>query len=388
MKKKIVFDGLTLVEGHFSGVGQYVLGIIRGIDDLLDNAKYGSEELPRVEVIIPFNTVAKFKSYGFKHIKYKRFPLPFKYMTALWIRRWLPPMDLIYGPGIYIFPRFVSMPLLYSRSITVIFDLSYEKYKKYTLEKSANMLSKKVRQSLKGTDLVATISSSAKDELIDFYSLSSKKIMISYPATDPRVFYRRSREEISRVKTEYGIEGDYILALSNLEPRKNLETLVDAYCDLSEKQRKSLSLLLVGVSAWKTDSLFKKITERVNEGFKIIRPNKYVLDEDKPAIISGAKMLVYPSHYEGFGMPPLEALSCGVPVITSDNSSLPEVLGEAGVMVRSNSTSDVLCAITAYLENYGVVSAKARVEGPQRAKSFSWISSARKYIDAAERLSK
>lgn len=388
MKKKIIIDGLTLVEGHFSGVGQYVLGIVRGLDEILDSAKYSGEKLPKIEIVIPYNTVAKFKGYGFKHIKYRRFPLPFRYMTALWVRRWLPPMDLIYGPGVYIFPRFVSMPLLYSRSMTVIFDLSYEKYKQYTLEKSANMLSKKVRQSIKGTDQIITISQSAKNELIDFYSLEGKKVTIAYPATDPRVFYRRSDDEISRVKAKYGIRGDYILALSNLEPRKNLDSLVDAYCDLPEEKRKDLSLLLVGVSGWKTDALFQKITDRVNHGFKIIRPTKYVLDEDKPAVISGAKILVYPSHYEGFGMPPLEALACGVPVITSDNSSLPEVVKGVGVMIPSDSTPSILRAITDYLDDYNAVSHRARTEGPKRADSFSWISSAQRYLDVVEKLSK
>jgi len=97
-------------------------------------------------------------------------------------------------------------------------------------------------------------------------------------------------------------------------------------------------LLLVGVSGWKTDELFKDILKRVGSGYNIIRPAKYVLDNDRPAIISGAKMLVYPSHYEGFGMPPLEALACGLPVICADNSSLPEVVGSAAELISSNDT--------------------------------------------------
>jgi len=310
-KKKIFYEGLGLVEEHFSGVGQYILGILRGMDAIIEDQKNKGLPHDEVYVLIPFNKVKKFKSYGLKHIHYKCFPMSFKYVVALWHRGWMPPIDLFFGRGAYIFPRFVSMRLLFSKSAAlVIYDLSYELHKEFADTKNAEFLSVMVKKSLKKCDKVITISKNAKNELIKFYNLKNSQVKIAPPAVDQRYFYKRSQSQIDNVKKKYGIDAkNYILALSNLEPRKNLGALVDAYCSLPEKLRKDTSLLLVGVNGWKADELFHKIITKVKEGYSIIRANKYVSDKDKPAIISGASVLVFPSHYEGFGMPPLEALS-------------------------------------------------------------------------------
>lgn len=386
-QKPILIDGLGLVEGHFSGVGQYILGILKGIDELLEAKKYSGGDVPVVRVIIPRDTKAKFLEFGFKHIGYKTVPFSFRVMSVLWRRRMLPPMDLLCGRGVYIFPRFVSMPLLFSKSAIVIFDLSYELHRQYSDEGNAIFLSKQVRKSIEKTNKILTISENARKEIIDFYKVDPSMVIVATPATDSRMFYRRSKNEIEEVKKKYGVKGDYILALSNLEPRKNLDSLVDAYCNLPKDVIKNTSLLLVGVSGWKTDALFQKIIGKVNEGFRIIRPSSYVSDKHKPAIISGAKMLVYPSHYEGFGMPPLEALACGVPIITADNSSLPEVVGEAGKMVPSDDLEKLTRAMEEYLEDIETKTAKTVVEGPKRARKFSWSKSAEEFLKVAEELS-
>lgn len=384
-QQKILIDGLGLVEGHFSGVGQYILGILKGIDERLGEMKYAGEDTPTVRVIIPYDTVAKFKSFGFNHVGYKVFPLTFRLMSALWHRGKLPPIDLWCGKAKYIFPRFVNMPLLFSgKSPLVIFDLSYELYRQYSDEGNAIFLSKRVRDSLKTTSKVIAISSNAREELIDFYKLDPKDVLLATPATDPALLYRRSQEEIDNVKRKYGITGNYILALSNLEPRKNLDSLVDAYCALPEKLRKNTSLLLVGVSGWKTDQLFQKIITKVNEGYNILRPSEYVRDEDKAAIISGASLLVYPSHYEGFGMPPLEALACGTPVITSDNSSLPEVVGEVCTTVPSTDRKKLTDAVTNALSNLEELTAASIIDGPRQAAKFSWKKSGQVFLDAVK----
>lgn len=386
-KNKTVFvDGLGLVDGFFTGIGQYILGILKGLDELIDEQYlHGDANIREVRVIIPYDKVERFRSFGFKHIKYTRFPIPFRIMSGLWSRGKLPLMDLIYGKGVYIFPRFVSMPLKFSKSILVIYDISFELYRQYSDEGNARFLSAAVKKSLKQVDKVITISDNAEKEILDFYKISKKKVSTATPATDPRLFYRRTDMEIEKVKLKYGIRGDYILALSSLEPRKNLSTLVEAYCKLPKEIRDTYALLLVGVSGWKTDKLFEDIIERVKDGYNIIRPSKYVSDDDKPAILSGAKMLVYPSHYEGFGMPPLEALACGTPVITSDNSSLPEVVGGVGIMLDSNDTRGYTQAMEKYIKDPHV-GERAIHEGPARAREFSWKESARKYLKAVEEL--
>jgi glycosyltransferase involved in cell wall biosynthesis len=384
MKKKIYIDGLGLVDGHFSGIGQYILGILRGLDDIIETKKYDGEVTPEIYVIIPRDEVSKFKKFHFKHIGCKPFPLPFRYMAALWHRGKLPPIDLWCGRGSYIFPRFVDMTLAFSKSSgLVIFDLSYELHREYSDEGNAHFLSDGVKRSVKRTRNVIAISQNGRREIIDFYKVKDSDVSVATPAADPHEFYRRSQKEINQVKQIYDIQGDYILALSNLEPRKNLAGLVDAYCRLPKELTNKTALLLVGVNGWKTEELFEKIRAKVDEGYNIIRPSSYIKDKHKPAIISGSKMLVYPSHYEGFGMPPLEALACGVPVIASDSSSLPEVIGKAGVMVSSKDQQALYEAMLDYLINIKERTQEALTRGPRQAEKFDWAKSAQVFLDAA-----
>lgn len=383
--KKVFIDGLGLVDGHFSGVGQYILGVIRGIDELIEEAHNKGVRVQKVfYVTIPLRSEKRFKEFGFKHIKYRRYPAPFRYIAALWHRRKLPWIDLWFGPGDYIFPRFADMPLLFSKSkVLTVIDLSYELHRQYSDEGNAKFLSNAVKASIPKAETIITISESAKKEIVKFYNLPSSKVKVASPAVDQTTLYRRSHDEIQSVKLKYGIKSKhYILALSNLEPRKNLESLVDAYCSLDAQTRKDTALLLVGVNGWKADALFEKILKRVEEGYDIIRPSKYVSDQDKPAIISGATLLAYPSHYEGFGIPPLEALACGVPVITADNSSLPEVVGTTGIMLKSDDTKGLAKELENHLQNIELITAKTITAGPERATSFSWKKCAQVYIDA------
>jgi alpha-1,3-rhamnosyl/mannosyltransferase len=381
-KNKIFIEGLGLVEGHFSGVGHYINGILSGLDELLEKKKYlEQQDLPEIYVVIPRDTIKKFKKFGYRNIRYKTVPFSFRKMGVLWTRNKLPPLDLFTGKGTFLFTRFVPMPLMFSKSSVIIYDLSYELFKQFAEERNRQFLSQRVSKTIHSVDRVFTISKNAKKEIMNFYRIDEEKVLIAHPAADQKYFYRRSNKEIVRVKNKYEIKGDYILALSNLEPRKNLETLVKAYCTLPKKYRDTISLLLVGVSGWKTDALFQSIIKKVEEGYKIIRPSSYVLDMDIPAVISGAKMLVYPSYYEGFGMPPLEALACGVPVITADNSSLPEVVGKNGKMIKCDDTKGLVESIANYLDDIENVTNKSIIDGPAQASNFSWQKSAKVYWD-------
>ena len=374
------------MEGHFSGIGHYILGMLRGFDELVEKSKLENKPFPKITVVIPYDMVPKYLSYGLKHLEYKTVPFSFRLMSILWHRGLMAPLDIFCGKGIYVFTRFVGMPLVFSKSATIEYDLSYKLFKEYTEERNARFLSKGVAKTVAKSERVITISNNSKRELIEHYNCQASDIVVAYPAVDQRYFYRRSPKEVAAVKKKYGIKGDYILALSNLEPRKNLDGLIDAYCNLPKSVTDKVGLLLVGVDAWKTDKLFAKIMGKVKAGFNIMRPSEYVSDEDRPAIISGAKMLVYPSHYEGFGMPPLEALACGVPVITSDNSSLPEAIGNAGTMVNAHDTEGLTKEIERCLAESEKLTRLVIKAGAEQASKFSWSSSALKIVKALEEI--
>lgn len=385
---RIFIEGMGLVDVHFSGVGQYILGILRGLDEQLRHVTDSGALAPEVFVVIPRGTTDRFDSFGFRHLRAKVLPLSAHRASKLWNRGRMFPLDLWCGRGVYIFPRFVDMPLLFSRSAVVVYDLSFERFPEFAEPRTASFLSRGVRRSVERASRVITISRSARDEIVDFYHLPPDRVVVATPAADPAQFHRRGDDEIAAVKQRYGISGDYLLSLSNLEPRKNIDGLIDAYCALADRVRETVGLLLVGQVGWRAEGLDAKIAERVAQGFRIMRPSRYVSDADRPALLSGAKLLVYPSHYEGFGLPALEALACGVPVITSNSSSLPEVVGNLGIMVDSRDTIALRDAIVAALGDYPALSARIRHDGPAHAARFSWAASARVFLDVAEGLAR
>jgi glycosyltransferase involved in cell wall biosynthesis len=166
-------------------------------------------------------------------------------------------------------------------------------------------------------------------------------------------------------------EGDYFLTLAELQPRKNLARLIQAFVRfLSISKRKDVYLVLVGTSGWKYDEIFKTIDRFSDYQDRVIFTG-YVPDEDLAAIYSGAQLFVYPSLYEGFGLPPLEAMQCGVPVIASNRTSLPEVIGDAGLLLDPLNIDD-WCQAMLSLSQDESQRQNMQKKGLERARQFSW----------------
>ena len=186
---------------------------------------------------------------------------------------------------------------------------------------------------------------------------------------------------LEQVRKKFGIpNGPYILSLSTLEPRKNIAQTIRCFVRLLEQEKiDDLSLVLVGSKGWDYDSIFEEIAASPKIRDRIIVTG-YAADEDLAPLYSGATMFVYPSFYEGFGLPPLEAMQCGVPVITSNTSSLPEVVGEAGIMVDPHDADELSQAM---LKIYNSTDARQRMslESLEQAQKFSWKRCAEQTID-------
>ena len=179
--------------------------------------------------------------------------------------------------------------------------------------------------------------------------------------------------ELGQVRRKYHLPENYILAVGTLEPRKNLRRLIQAF-ETVKKENPSLSLVFVGARGWLSKDLYADIEKNS------IITTGYVSREDMPALYSGAKLFVFPSLYEGFGLPPLEAMRCGVPVVVSDNSSLPEVAGEAGIYVNAKDADSIAEGIQKglYDENLRAVSIR---KGFLQSQKFSWKKSADQIIN-------
>lgn len=194
-----------------------------------------------------------------------------------------------------------------------------------------------------------------------------------YPVTDP--------DRIAAVQHRFGITGGgYILSLATFEPRKNIDHLIRSFARLVEERAipDDFNLVLVGTKGWKFDQIMAEVSRADHLRSRIIITG-FVPDEDLAPLYSGALAFVYPSLYEGFGLPPLEAMQCGLPVITSNQSSLPEVVGNAALLV-SPTDSDALCQALSTLINSSSVRAELAQRALDQANLFSWERFIREHV--------
>ncbi|MEG4944702.1 glycosyltransferase [Microcoleus sp. F4-D5] len=227
--------------------------------------------------------------------------------------------------------------------------------------------------SLTAEDYILCISQATKNDLLNHVKLNPERVFVTHLAANTALFYRcNDAENIASVKHKYGIpDAPYILGVSTLEPRKNLEHVIRCFAKVVQQQGiKDLNLVLVGAKGWEYEKIFQEIANFGLSKDRIIITG-YVADEDLAAIYSGAMVFIYPSLYEGFGLPPLEAMQCGIPVITSNNSSLPEVVGDAGIMLNA-ADADGLCHSILKLYSTPALRQEMSLKSLAQAKKFSW----------------
>jgi alpha-1,3-rhamnosyl/mannosyltransferase len=341
MKQKniphIQVDAFPLVDDHFSGVGHYTLGIISGIDELASEGKL------TYSLITPRYRAGRLAKYDLRHYKkIIRNPVPSKIIRGFMKYGLKVPFDFILGRGNYYFPSFLAWPTWYAKSTVVVHDVTYLAVPECVDKGNREYLEKVVPFSLKNARNIIAVSEFSKAEIMRYYKLDADLISVAHPSIDRRNFYRRSPEEIHKVKAKYDIFSDkYIFSVGNIEPRKNYTRLVEAYVALPKKITDEYPLVIVGAGGWNNDDVKAVIQKAKEDGYKIIHPKQFVLDEDIPALYSGASFCVLVPIYEGFGMPVLEAYACKVPVIASNVASVPEAAGDAAVYVDPFNTEDI-----------------------------------------------
>ncbi len=302
-----------------SGIGHTTLELIRELENFNDKFK--------ITIIVPYGKKRIVEKYGFKNVSVRSLPPGYKYVNYALTRTSLPiPVDIIYGRGVYIFPNYKTWWLLFSRSITFIDDVVFKIYPETINPKNLAYLNANFDTWLKRSNKIITISRSAKKEFEKFFPLYINKVETVYLGINPSVFYPRDKNEISKVLNKYNLPNKSFLFIGNLEPRKNILNLLEAYRSYCAISKIKLPLLIIGGDGWKNNDIHKKIKDLQKTGHKVIVPNKYVSDYDLPAIYTSATALVHVAIHEGFGLPPLQAQSCGTPVIASNLSVFHEIL--------------------------------------------------------------
>ena len=281
-------------------------------------------------------------------------------------------VELLHGPA-FVGPLVGSCPF-----VITVHDLSFLLYPQGLRALNRIYLRTCTRLSVQRARRVIAVSESTKRDLVHYYDLSPAKVDVVHNGVDT-VFQPLPADRVAAFRAERGLPARFILFVGTLEPRKNVVRLIDAYARLPKTRP---PLMLVGGKGWFYDEVFARVeTLSLNSEVQFVG---YVPAEDLPWWYNAANLFVYPSLYEGFGLPPLEAMACGTPVVTSTTSSLPEVVGQAGLLVDPTDIEALAAAMEQVLADPGVRE-KMRAAGLAQAQGFSWQKTARRTVGSYRR---
>ncbi len=372
MKRKLIiaFDARAVARSNKSGIGYYTYGAIQALSD------FYPEELELVGHYYNFlgrKSVPKDMPHG-QNIRYKTsYLLPEKLVNLL--RRFSIefPFELLTKTraDVHFFPDYLTHHSLFrTPCVCTIHDLTYLDMPETVSARNRQDLRRFVPKSIRRSHTLATISAVAADRIREVYK-TKKDIRITYtPPSLPSV----SAQAAQDIVRELNISNNYLLFVGTIEPRKNIVNLIKAFELLPETFRKKYQLVLAGGSGWNNEAILEAINKARSEGLEIITPG-YVSDEQKAALYQSATAFVFPSYYEGYGIPPLEAMACNTPVVVSDIPVLREVCGDAAEYCKPEAKS-IAQSLQIILED------KKRAhelteKGKTQVKKYSWESVAR-----------
>jgi len=288
------------------------------------------------------------------------------------------PVDLLHV-------QYTAPPLAPCPVVATIHDLSFEHIPETFKRRSRLQLRLTVRATARRAAHVIAPSEYTRRDLLETYGLDPERVTAVPLAVAPHFRPVEDAAELERVRRRYRIAGEYVLAVGSIQPRKNLTRLVRAYSALrGARGRSNLpQLVLVGKKGWLYGETLRAIEEGGVRDAVVL--TGYVREADLPALYSGALCFAYLSYFEGFGLPPLEAMSCGAPVLTGNLTSLPEVVGDAGLTVDPFDTGAITEAL-ARLVDEDALRAALRERGLRRARGFDWRDTARMTLQIYRRV--
>ena len=294
-----------------------------------------------------------------------------------------PNADVVFSPTHYI-PRFISFPRVMS-----IMDCSYLTYPELFRKKDLHQLVHWTKYSVRHAETIFTISEFSKNAIIDAYHVDPKQIVVTYPGLSNGMNLASKNKSMDIRKT-YNISQHYILSVGTIQPRKNYERLIEAF-SLFLKQNKQrfgvVDLVIVGKKGWLYEEI---ITAPKRFGIeKQVKFLDFVPDADLPMLYKNALCFALPSLYEGFGLPVLEAMAQGCPVVVSNSSSLPEIAEKAGIYVKPESVESIAQGLLAAVRERNLKQGKWRIEkGLAQVKKFTWEQAAKKTLEVLEHIGK
>lgn len=358
-----------------AGIGRYTQGLVAGLAALetrpdltllvaadADRGPFGGREAPP-----PFPR--------------RRLPLSSRQQAILWHRLHLPlPLEWLAGAfDLFHAPDFVLPPLRRALGVITVHDLSFLRVPECAEARLVAYLTQAVPHAVRRASRILADSVNTQRDLTALLDVDPARIDVVYPGIGPRYQPVTDGEQRRAVAQRYQLNGPFILSLGTLEPRKNYPRLIRAFAQLRRQSGLAHTLVIGGGKGWLTESLFALAEQEKVASF--VRFLGYVDEADLPALYSLADLYAFPSRYEGFGIPVVEAMACGTPVVCADNSSLPEAAGAAAILVNADDTDALAAALERGLTDQAWRAAARRL-GQAQAARFSWRASAAQLVAA------
>lgn len=382
---KIAFDAQPLLSGTKSGVGFCEDGLVTAL----------LKQYPENEYVLEYFSL---RNHGVKEEILKKYT---EKKAALAPCKWFPGSMYrfvsAYLPVPYcmMFPKkkqlthffnYYIPPFTRGKKVVTVHDMVVKACPETVRKKTLWFLRRTLKASIRRADHIVTDSEFSKKEILKYYNVPEDKISVVYCGVDfDRFKPLEDKELLNKVKEKYGINKEYFLYLGTLEPRKNLVRLVQAYAEAKKGKEDFPYLILAGGKGWMYEEIFHTVQTLGLEQDVLF--TGYVADEEVPVLMAGAFAFCFPSVYEGFGMPVLEAMACGTPVLTSKDSSMEEIAGEETVLVDAMSVEDIAKGLVRLFEDVEL-RMKLSEQGLSKVKEYTWEAGAKQLMQVYEELVK
>lgn len=355
------------------GIGRYTRGLITTLAQLDQDNRYTLMVTPDA----PRAGLETFHSHpNFFH---RLYPLPERWMTIGWHRFYLPlPVEWFAGPvDLFHSPNFILPPVRRAKTLLTVHDLSFIRHPQGAVPGLRKWLNRVVPRSLARADHILADSESTRQDLVDIFNLPPETITVVGAGVEARFRPVTDAARLETVRRRYRLPPaeKFILSLGTLEPRKNFTGLIRAYNQ--SPVRETHHLVIAGGKGWLYDDIFAAAAGSPVSGR--IHLIGFVDDDDLPALYSLADIFAYPSHYEGFGIPVIEAMACGTPVVCANNSCLPEVAGQAALQITATDIPALAGALHSMASNPHL-RRQASQAGLQQAQKFTWPAAAQRLL--------
>lgn len=369
---KIAFDIQPLLDSQKSGIGYYQYGLVKNIikrypdDEYVLNFFNNRLNIRKIEEKIKdlkkdnvMTSNFKWFNSGFYKLIWNILPIQYSWLFD-------DKVDITH------FFNYFIPPGVKGKKIVTVHDMTYKRFPETVRLKTRRMLELNLQRSINIADAVITISEFSKNEILTYFPECEDKITVVYCGVDINRFTNQINNKlIEKIKQKYMIDGEYLLYLGTLEPRKNIRSLIESYGLVIQELERKVKLVIAGGKGWMYNDIFEKIKELRLE--KDVIFTGYIDDEDIGALMKGAVIFLFPSMYEGFGMPTIEAMACGTPVLTSKIASLPEITGDSALLVNPFSVNDIKYGMLKLLTDKHLRD-ELSIKGLERSKRFSYES--------------